>query len=1120
MLMDRTKQKAPSFPLLSQRIFHALLVLTLLAWSRPGHAEAPAASSGSAPATPRVGGPAPTGSSSSRPTAPTSSASSANRAPSAAPAAESSADAAEDKPSARVQELQQLARRIVAFRQGNLALDIDPKTLFEVPLDDDSAVRVERKRLAAIVTGEASAPGRDASNAPPMAENPAVQATPHSASTTAAAASSGILAKAEMPSPKEPDPATWQARMAVDRARLAIYELDQSARSQLLARHEARQKEQGKSAQANALSEAEQRAKQAAEARQEALKAARKARSEAARLVGEEQARLLQVAKQQAEFEAVLLKRTQALEERGERLLGLQRRVREALETVGSGSKESRAADATYSAVNAALGDARSQLAASLSDFIGAPSEVPTPGDNPLGGIPADIDTTKVDRLRDELETTAARLRAEEETLREQRVEHLYQEVETLNHARLDLLPLLSSAKRLEATSLSPSGLAEALGEAKQVALVLQYHLAATMSWLSEIQRPGSRRESSAMTASLVMLKWLLPIVVFIWWRRRADKVLTGAIDELKAKRARSTVGPSPLEKTLRYVKRVRSPVEWLLLLWAMLGLVPASFGQLPEVRLIKTIFGWTLGGTIAVNTIDFLAGETSERHTRRSVLYSAHLRLRSLRLAGRVVVTLGMVLSLTSLLVGKGTIYGWVLNFCWLAAVLLFLVILRWWRNIIFERVDYKRKKTPLETWIVNNRSGVRSFPAAVLGAALLLGGGISRFVKTWVGGFELTRRVLAYLFRREIKKKAEDQAKVVFSEIGAELVETLGPGTPSTELVASVADAQVGEVIDCINAPGGGVFAIVGERGAGKTTLLQRIAEGAVHVELVDCPFGGMSSFAPALLPHLDSDDGEVLEQAAMRFDAVDRNAGILIDNAHRLIQPAMGGLKHFDRVIEIARSYSKNTAWVFAFDSIIWQFFERMRGSRPLFDSVIRLAPWTDAGIANLITARCETAKVDVDFSHLLGELPPDADEIDVQEALDRTEMNYYRLIWDYADGNPGVALTVWHDSLGLDPEGHVSVKVFQAPDPEALEGLPDSTKFVLRAVIQLERADSRSISRATGVAISDVDDALRFGSARGYFDHTAEGYAVTWPWFRAITRYLARHHLLVSSARGEG
>ena len=55
-------------------------------------------------------------------------------------------------------------------------------------------------------------------------------------------------------------------------------------------------------------------------------------------------------------------------------------------------------------------------------------------------------------------------------------------------------------------------------------------------------------------------------------------------------------------------------------------------------------------------------------------------------------------------------------------------------------------------------------------------------------------------------------------------------------------------------------------------------------------------------------------------------------------------------------------------------------------------------------------------------------------------------------------------------------------------------------------------SESIRSSTGIIPAEVDDALRFGVVRGYFDETERGFSVTWPWFRAITLFLTRRHLL--------
>jgi hypothetical protein len=68
------------------------------------------------------------------------------------------------------------------------------------------------------------------------------------------------------------------------------------------------------------------------------------------------------------------------------------------------------------------------------------------------------------------------------------------------------------------------------------------------------------------------------------------------------------------------------------------------------------------------------------------------------------------------------------------------------------------------------------------------------------------------------------------------------------------------------------------------------------------------------------------------------------------------------------------------------------------------------------------------------------------------------------------------------------------------------------FVLRSVIQLEPARAEDVSRATLLRRPQVEDALRYGLAHGYFERTGDRYRVTWAWFRAITRFLQRRHLL--------
>jgi hypothetical protein len=219
-------------------------------------------------------------------------------------------------------------------------------------------------------------------------------------------------------------------------------------------------------------------------------------------------------------------------------------------------------------------------------------------------------------------------------------------------------------------------------------------------------------------------------------------------------------------------------------------------------------------------------------------------------------------------------------------------------------------------------------------------------------------------------------------------------------------------------------------------------------------------------------------------------------------------------FDELVRIARSHSDNCFWVFAFDEILWGYLGRARGPKPLFDGVIALEPWDEEGISSLLSSRCREADIEPDFARLLPALPSDADDIDREEATVSTRTGYFRMIWDYSTGNPGIALHTWRRCLGMVDTG-VVVRVFSAPDFHELEALPDSAVFVLRAVVQLEHALPSDIVAATQLSEDEVEDALRFGLARGYFERRDSRLWVTWAWFRPITRFLERRHLLYTS-----
>lgn len=874
------------------------------------------------------------------------------------------------------------------------------------------------------------------------------------------------------------DPAVLQARLELDRARFDLYRLPPAERERLLAVHQQRQAAATPSRTDQEIQAADQKAATAEAGRLRALEAAKQARTEAARAVAEEHARLLDVEKRQAEFEGDLARRRAALDSTRESTLVWQRRVKEVVDSGKRREVSSDTVDALYSELRGALRTSRDALDDVLSDVRQGATGVPAVGPNPLAELSVEADTQLADEKRGEVERNELRLRRaslEHQTLR---TRVLLDQIQRLNESRLQLLPHLSPGRRSEVTGFAAPGRDQAGAELRQVSLVLRAHFQSSLAFVDSLRRAPAARTDAALFVGGLLLKWAIPLIAFGWWRARAEPVLAALkVRVQEADRARGAVGVSAGERVLRVLGRVHSRLAVALLLVVLYRALPDSATALLEVRLLGAILLWTVGGWVVVELIDALVGDDTGRLARLTRMQTSHLRIASLRLIGRAVVVFGTILAVAGRFVGEGTIYAWVFSTCWFAAIPVLLVIVRWWRPVVFELVAVKRKKSALDRWVDAHREGWKSFPVALVGGVVLFTSGLWRRFRRWMTEFELTRRVLAYLFRREMSKKAEDGRERELGPLPDDVAVALSPDTFSKHPVKSVADEEADDLLAQINAPGGGVFAIVGERGMGKTALLRRIRGERGEVTLVSCPISGLDELTALIGKELGLGPRASIEEVGEKLNTKGTDWALLIDDAHHLIHPAMGGLAEFDRVMSAARKHSASCAWVFALDDVVWRFFELSRGARPQFDEVLRLGRWPEEAVGRLLRMRSKDAGVTPGFALVMDRIHEDADEVDVEEARARTEGAYYRMIWDYAEGNPGVALDAWRACLGVTESGFAEARPFRPPDIRELEVLPDGAVFVLRSVVRLDAALPAEIAEATMLPMSGIEDALR-------------------------------------------
>ncbi|PRQ05909.1 hypothetical protein ENSA5_00210 [Enhygromyxa salina] len=1072
---------------------------------------------------------------------------------------------------ARLEQLSAEARQLSELIAGELDVSVDPAPLLRVDL---SAVDgfVADARLARALAGDAAPePSEAGPDEIPSGGESGPQVEPSETEAEAQPAAEG-----QAPGPEGLDAELVAelaaAEAALDTQRLRFLALSGDEREAVLERHAERQREAKTLAAAaeqleadaeivtqveEELTEAEDKAAMAKREREQAEAAAVQARSEALRRIAEERARLLGVKEAHALYEVEVARRKKDTLAAHEIALEWDRKVAELAAALPSSAREGEA-DGMYTDLRAALAHARDGLRETLTTIAANETGVEPVGE-PLAGLPQDVDRSDLSALRTELEQSEATLRELEREVVWAAADSGRDDIVMLNRARLTLLDLSSDELRKRMTGFGSDGVEQVKREIDQIGLELRYRVLA----LPRIGRGLIERlESSPLPLVFATLKLAFLLLLFRYWRKRAEATLARIRDGFLSRERGDRRINSLIALSVWYVERIRRPVELLLMLGVVFRVVLADADVL-ELEIVWLVILWLLVGSTVILLVDAVAAHESLVHGRGTTA-TAQLRIRSLRLVGLAVVLTGLVLSLTEETVGQGGIHKWVRSLVWLAAIPILLVLIRWWREHAFRRIqdDPEIPDNALVRWIRANTEGWASFPAAAIAGGYLFVRGLARWLLRRATALETTRRLLAWMFRREVARQAnarrEDEQPVV--PLHADDYAKFDPGMiPDVEslspAMAAIAADKLDEIITLKVRHRGTLSAVIGERGSGKTTFLCRLARaleaeaenyehdgheaekasaasgerheefGRLTVRQIQCPPGGFRQLQRAIaesvgLPRSTPPD-DIVTALSKQTPLV-----FLIDDAHRLVRPAIGGLEGLDRFADFAREVSGDASWIASIGTAAWQYVSRARGDRVFFDQVVTLPRWNEQQIGELIRERSAAAQITPNFDEIV--IPRQFDVATVGDSLEvglqvseqqRAEMGFYRILWDHAKGNPAVALHFWRKSLFVVPSAEgaekTMVRLFQEPAAADLDEVGPTLHFVLRGVVQLGVASPSDLVACTQLPPADVADALRFALARGWVDRVgvqADRYRVTWHWYRAITDMLRRQHLL--------
>jgi len=897
------------------------------------------------------------------------------------------------------------------------------------------------------------------------------------------------------------------ARAALAFLRLHYAGLNTDEKKRLHARHIAARLpdgEVGQAPEAPTPEDAELSADEAAEAREQALRAAAEASTVELRRLEEARASLLGLQAEVSQIEAALGRsREQRVTDR--KAVAALTTAAEEIENLSPlDGDPAPAAGALLTRARDLHEQACAAFAADLTAAKNADSDLPDIASTLTQLDPALFEDARLAALRAELRRRAEVVRVRETADRWERLQERQADVASINKVRQNMLRLAPSSQRNALNSFGSSGRAEAGREINHLSLDLRY-------WMRALPRRARNIGSEVLGSPVAVAKGALTLFfalfVFIAWRRRAPRFVEGL--------ARwSKTAPMSLTKrvfgpALRYAPYVRQSLEWMALAYLLLQVL-GHRAEIPGVDMLWQIAAWILGGMAVIRLLHAMASES--RYRRRGDP-TAVLRLRSLRLVGLCATAVGLFLSVTATTVGRGTIFAWMVSTCWILAIPIALLLTAWWRPVIRNRLAEAGLDSGVVRWVLHTDDGLRGFVAAGVGGVYLLLTGTKRFIVRRASRFEVTRRVLAYLVRREVAKQAnrdDDRLTDIDSSAAAQLdpsYEISDEAFVAGPCEQAIVDLQGQQFDDRVT-----VSAVIGEAGSGKSTAVLHLVKKTPNSLVVQSAYEGFDALIGQLARALELAGGQPSELEARVLAALQKSVRlVVVDDAHRLVRPTVGGLAELDRLLAFARRSSPGNSWVLVLGDPAWQYIYRARAQGAAFDAMVELPRWDEGQIGELLQRRSKVAGLKPTFEGL--DVPRQATDDDDLTEHERREQGYYRILWDYVDGNPAVALHWWRRSLFADQNGRVVVRLFHPPRFTALDNLPPSVYFTLRALVQLDGAIRGDIIASTQLAAAEIDDTLRFASARGFIELRGERIYLTRDWFRAVTRVLWRRHLVI-------
>ncbi|MFA0230818.1 ATP-binding protein, partial [Vibrio sp. 10N.261.45.A7] len=391
-------------------------------------------------------------------------------------------------------------------------------------------------------------------------------------------------------------------------------------------------------------------------------------------------------------------------------------------------------------------------------------------------------------------------------------VQTSYVTLNSLNVSKQQLLEQTNSANKERLTGFGPYGVTQFKQEWELTKLNIEYLVYFQIRSFKALVKDIFISPVPVIGASL---KVLFIYFGLVWWLANSTRLIElFRINFLEAK-----TNPTFLVRVIWYISRADRAIAWLIAITLSLRVL-SSIPSLQHLIFLEIFTWWILGGSIAISFIlefAYRLGRTSNQEV-------IALRLSTIRRYVWSFIVAGVTLQISSITLGKGTIYSWIYSALFFWFVLVTISVLRLWRAKVFDTLQHISDRPVWVNWAVNRKETfLLNILATAIGIVWLSVYNFQHRIMALLSNYTLFSQALAYLFRIEVAKQSDldkNQQNLVRIK-GDQTYEYILPGNIDSTLVDYAGD-EIKQLSRYLMSDSPAICIVSGERGVGATTLL----------------------------------------------------------------------------------------------------------------------------------------------------------------------------------------------------------------------------------------------------------------------------------------------------------